>query len=387
MNGHVVKKPLRDFEIWDRYDGPDKLYSFDLELTARCNLNCRHCYINLPAGHSHSACNELTIKEISRIADQAVDLGAMWCLLSGGEPLLRKDFGDIYLMLKKKGLLLSVFTNATLISDRHIELFLTYPPRDIEITVYGVTPETYEKVTRRPGSFQAFKRGLDLLVSSGLQVRLKAMALRSNVHEMSHIAEFCRRYTKDYFRYDANLHLRFDRDVAKNRDIISERLSAAEVVALEESDRERFAALQEQCDKYVLPEFERNTSTRVFACGIGSGGSVNIGYDGQLRLCSSLYHPDYMFDLRSGTIKEALRQLVQKVKNLTSNREKFLTHCRACSLVNVCQWCPAVAYLETGLLDEPVDHFCRVAHARADSVQQPVNESAEEKTTDSQKLL
>ncbi|RQW11780.1 radical SAM protein, partial [candidate division KSB1 bacterium] len=264
MNSVVRNKPLRDFEIWDRYDSPEKLYSFDLELTARCNLNCRHCYINVPAGDSHSACNEMTVKEISSIADQAVDLGAVWCLLSGGEPLLRKDFNDIYLLLKKKGLLLSVFTNATLISDKHIELFLKFPPRDIEITVYGVTPETYEKVTRRPGSFQAFKRGLDLLVSSGLHVRLKAMALRSNVHEMAQIAEFCRRYTKDYFRYDANLHLRFDRNVAKNLEIKSERLSAAEIVALEESDRERFAALQEQCDKYVMPEFERNTSTQVF---------------------------------------------------------------------------------------------------------------------------
>ena len=96
MEKVVKNKPLRDFSIWDRYDAPGKLFSFDLELTARCNLNCRHCYINLPAGDLNNALKELSLKEISDIADQAISMGAIWCLLSGGEPLLRKDFADVY---------------------------------------------------------------------------------------------------------------------------------------------------------------------------------------------------------------------------------------------------------------------------------------------------
>ena len=63
---------------------------------------------------------ELTLAEIDRIAGQAVDLGALWCLLTGGEPLLRPDFADIYLLLKKKGLLVSVFTNACLVTEAHV---------------------------------------------------------------------------------------------------------------------------------------------------------------------------------------------------------------------------------------------------------------------------
>ncbi len=369
MTGVVKNKPLRDFSIWDRYDAPGKLFSFDLELTARCNLNCRHCYINLPAGDVDHAGKELSLQEISHIADQAIAMGAIWCLLSGGEPLLRKDFADIYIMLKKKGLLISVFTNATLINERHIELFKKYPPRDIEITVYGVTPDTYEKVSRRPGSFAAFQRGLALLEQHDIKYRLKAMALQSNVHEMQQIAEFCREHTKDYFRYDANLHLRFDQDPVKNQDIKNERLSAEQIVRLEQQDDERFAALEEHCDKYINPDVDHLRSTLVFLCGVGGGGSINIGYDGLMRLCSSLYHPDYMFDLRTGTIREGIETVVPKVKSLTSNRPHFQNGCARCSLVNVCQWCPADAYLESGELDVPVDHFCAVAHLRAASVQ------------------
>jgi len=58
--------------------------SFDLEVTARCNNNCRHCYINLPAGDVEAKQKELSLAEISDIADQAVALGALSCLITGG---------------------------------------------------------------------------------------------------------------------------------------------------------------------------------------------------------------------------------------------------------------------------------------------------------------
>ena len=215
------------------------LFSFDLEITARCNNNCRHCYINLSPGDLAAKSVELSPKEISDIANDAVKLGAIWCLITGGEPLLRPDFEEIYLLLKRKGLLLSIFTNATLINEKHIALFKKYPPRDIEITVYGATKETYEGITRLSGSFDMFTRGLDLLVSSGIKALIKAMALRGNLHEMNAIADFCRERTKDYFRFDPVLHLRYDRDPFRNAEIIAERLSPEEIVALERSDPDR----------------------------------------------------------------------------------------------------------------------------------------------------
>ena len=240
MNKPVVSSiPIQEFALWEKIRDKRALVSFDLELTARCNNNCRHCYINLPANHKNTKERELSAEEIKKIAEQAVSLGTLWCLITGGEPLLRPDFEKIYLTLKKLGLLVSVFTNATLIKKEHIALFRKYPPRDIEVTIYGVTENTYERVTRKPGSFNAFMQGLDRLFKSGIKVRLKAMALRSNLDELPQIASFCRERTKDYFRFDPFLHLRFDQDSARNKEIMSERLSPAEIVALEKSDPER----------------------------------------------------------------------------------------------------------------------------------------------------
>ena len=307
---------------------------------------------------------ELSLEEITRLADQALELGALWCLITGGEPLLRPDFPDIYLALKKKGLLISVFTNAGLLTGNHVKLFRDYPPRDLEVTVYGHSPQTYEAVTRRPGSHAAFRKGLDLLLKGGVKVRLKAMALRSNVHELTDIAQFCRRLTSDYFRFDPLLHLRYDRDLNRNKDIAAERLTPEEIAQIERLDRERFQILKKECSLPQSAESGEADSQRLFSCGAGMQ-SFSVSSTGIFRLCSSLWHPDCIYDLRQGTLKEAWWDLVPGVRALTSKEASFQDSCGVCQIPNLCLWCPAHAYLETGHLDRGVPYFCETAHERA----------------------
>ncbi|MFH1202018.1 MAG: radical SAM protein [Candidatus Omnitrophota bacterium] len=355
---------LSEFYLWEKFENKRELISFDLELTARCNNNCRHCYINLPAQDKKAKENELSLGQIKDIADQAVSLGALWCLITGGEPLLRKDFFEIYLYLKKKGLLISVFTNATLVNESHIKLFKKYPARNIEVTVYGVTRQTYERITRQSGSFKAFMRGLDLLLKNGIKVRFKTMALRSNAHELPKIAQFCRQRTKDHFRFDPFLNLRFDSNQSRNGEIKSERLSAEEIVVIEQADLQRFAALEKGCDKLILPEFSHKSCNHLFSCGAGTT-NFSVGYDGFLRPCHSLLHSECKYSLKNGNLTDAWQNFIPRVRDLRSNSEEFLNNCKTCSLINLCLWCPATSYLETGYLDRPVEYFCEVAHARA----------------------
>jgi radical SAM protein with 4Fe4S-binding SPASM domain len=357
---------IQEFHLWEKLQDARGLFNFVLEITARCNNNCRHCYINLPANDKKAKEKELTFSQIKRIIDQAADLGAMWCLINGGEPFLREDFPEIYLYLKQKGILVSVFTNATLITDRHIQLFKKYPPRDIEVTVYGVTKETYEKVTGKAGSFAAFMRGINLLLENNIEPRFKAMVLRSNFNQLAQIFDFCRQRTKDYFRFDQLLHLRFDGNKKKNARIRSERLSAEEIAVIEKNDPERFQAMQKKCNKFVMPEVHA-ACNHIFHCGAGKG-TFTVSYDGFFRLCSSLYHPDCIYDLKRGSLRQAYRDFVLRVRDMRSNSKEFLEKCRACPIINLCLWCPAHSYLETRELDKPVDYFCEVAHARAASL-------------------
>ncbi len=366
----VTKEAIPNLPLWDRMKAKRSLVSITLEITARCNNDCLHCYINLPANHKEAQAAELTIEEIDRIANESMELGALWCLISGGEPLLREDFKEIYLLLKRKGLLISVFTNAATITQEHIDLFKKYPPRDIEVSVYGVSEETYEKVTRKPGSFKRFMKGLDLLLKNDIKVRFKAMALRSNVHELSEIAKFCKARTKDYFRFDPQLHLRFDRDLARNEEIRSERLNAEEIVVLERADDERHQGLIEHCDVLIQEAAcGESNCNHLFHCGIGTGYIV-VGFDGTARACTSLVHPDTICDLRKENLREYWEKVLPKVMDLRHDSQELRDTCRICPYVNLCLWCPAHAYLETGAMDRHVPFFCSIAKARAAAIKE-----------------
>ncbi|MDT8390370.1 MAG: radical SAM protein [Lentisphaeria bacterium] len=359
----ISKTTLTDYMLERKIGAGRVPLSFDFELTARCNNDCGHCYINVPAEDARYQEEELSLQEIERIADEAVAMGTLWCLLSGGEPLLREDFDDVYLSLKRKGLLVSVYTNASLITERHVELFKKYPPRDLEVTVYGVTPETFARVTNRPSGFSQFQRGLNRLLDNKIPVRLKAMALRSNVHELPEIAAFCREHTKDYFRFDPLLNLRHDRDPARNQRILAERLTPEEIARIDHADLERSEALRKDCGIYIHDAVEQEDCAHLFHCGAGLN-SFHLSHNGQFRLCGSLCAPDCVYDLRNGSLREAWTQFAPRVLAMETTDSEVRRKCIHCPIFNLCLWCPAHAYLECGHLDRWSEYFCKVAHAR-----------------------
>ena len=365
-NQNITSVNLPDSDLVKKLQKTKTPVSINFELTARCNNNCRHCYINLPESDLKAESSELSIKEIENIADQAVSNGVLWCLITGGEPLLRSDFPEIYLMLRKKGLLVSVFTNACLINGKHIKLFKKYKPRELEVTVYGVTEKTYEKVSGIKGSYKQFRDGLDLLLTNDIPVSLKAMAIHSNVHEIEEIAEFCSKHSKKKFKFDPFLHKRYDRDKERNKKILSERLSKDEIVRIEHNNFARKNALIEACDQLIFDQ-DIDSLGRVFTCGVLKNG-FEISYDGKLRLCSSLLHPDYVRDLRKMSLMDAYKEIAKNIINARSDNKEYLNKCNKCKIINLCYFCPANSYLETGKLDTPVDIFCENAHARQKAI-------------------
>jgi radical SAM protein with 4Fe4S-binding SPASM domain len=364
MSNHFVESvPFPEFNLWEVIKSSKRPISVDLELTARCNNNCRHCYINLPANDAEAKKKELSLWEIKKIIDQCASFGVFWCVLTGGEPLLREDFFEIYLYLKKKGFLIEVFTNATLITDEHISFFKKYPPRDIEVTVYGVTKHTYEQVTRKPGSFAAFIRGINLLFKNNIKVRFKAMAISSNVHELNMIARFYRERTKDFFRFDPFLHLRLDANKERNEEIKSERLTPDQIFMVEQQDNDRARYMKKNCNMYINPELAHFSGNYLFRCALGEK-NLTVSNDGYLRICSLLMHPECTYNLKRGKLEQAWEELSLKVRNMRSDNEELLHKCQKCAIVNLCLWCPAYSYLENGKLDKPEEYFCKVAYAR-----------------------
>jgi radical SAM protein with 4Fe4S-binding SPASM domain len=328
--------------------------SGSIEVTERCNLRCAHCYINQPAGDREIMARELTYQQWCSIIDQIVDEGCMWLLLTGGEPFVRPDFLDIYTYCKKKGLLITLFTNGTLITPEIADYLSDYCPFSVEITVYGRTKETYERVTGVPGSYERCMRGIELLLERKIPLKLKTMAMTLNVHELDDLKQWAKDLGLE-FRWDPLLNPRLDGSAGPTQF----RLPPQRVLELDLKDQERVQAFLEFAES---PFWGSPNSDSLYTCGAGRT-SFAINSSGSLGVCLMARDPGY--DLPNGSFREGWRDIEKSV--LVRRRLKD-TPCRTCDLHALCGQCPGWALMENGDAETPVEYLCAIARLRGDAI-------------------
>ena len=326
-----------------------------IEITRRCPLNCAHCYNNLPMADTAARRSELTYQEHCRILDEIAEAGTLWLLFSGGEIFARRDFLDIYTYAKKKGFLITLFTNGTLITPKIADYLVEWRPFSIEITLYGRTKETYERLTGVPGSYDKCIRGIKLLKERGLPLKLKTVAVTINKHEIWDMKEFVEDDLGLEFKFDAMMSPRID----CSQSPLAVRLTPEETVELDLQDPARVAEWKKFAARFNGPVHTSDESDEVYHCG-GGINAFAIDPQGRMSICV-LSHLD-IYDLRQGSFCEGWEDFLLKVRRKKSTT---LTKCRACEIKAVCGMCPANGELENGHAEKPVDFLCHVAHLRA----------------------
>jgi radical SAM protein with 4Fe4S-binding SPASM domain len=322
-----------------------------LEVTERCNLACLHCYINQPAADRQRAARELTAAQIGSILDAAVDEGCLWFLFTGGEPFVRADFLDVYRHAKRLGLLIVLFTNATLITPRIADELAEWRPYKIEVTLYGATAETYEQVTGVAGSFAQCMQGIGLLLDRGLPLEVKSMVVRQNRNEVAEMKAWAQGLGLTY-RFDTLLTPRIDGSV-HNR---SSGLLPVEAVELDLADADRMAVWREVIEKEAARHVARD---RMYGCGAGQR-AFHVDAYGQLSACGLARRPAY--DLTVGTFREGWRDFLGSVRQPRSMRTGA---CAACEIGVLCSQCPGWSQLVHGDNESVVEYVCELAHLRA----------------------
>ena len=317
-----------------------------MELTFQCNLRCAHCYVRGPANRGE----ELGTREITGLIDQFVEAGLLWLHLTGGEPLMRPDFEDIYLYAKSKGLILVLFTNGTRITPRLADLLREYPPIAAEITLYGATRETHERVTGVSGSFERCLRGIDLLLDQGVRLKLKTMLLTLNEHELEGMRALAEARGVA-FRYDTMINA----GLSGSKTPCSLRIPPERVLEIERRDRKRIKELKEFTWKYWGPP-KRDF---LFSCGAGTS-SFHVDPFGNLSPCMMARFRSY--SLRNGSFRQAWDHFLPELRELRKSR---VTECDTCELAPLCGQCPGWAHLEHGDPEEPVEYLCELAHLRS----------------------
>ncbi len=344
------------------------LQLLDIELTERCNNDCAHCSIGRPASDPDALRREMPAAEVVGYLREAASLGCLSVRLTGGEPLLREDFEEIYLAARRLGLKVLLFTNATLVTPRLAALFARVPPLEkIEVSVYGMTRPSYEAVTRNPGSYEALRRGLKLLDDAGVLYIVKGAVLPANRHETAEFERWASglRGMDRRPSYVATLDLRSRRDDAAKNDLIRGlRLTPREIVRLSESWGKAFTKeMLEVCGSYSRAE-----GARLFAC-ISGGGRGTIDAYGSFQHCLLLRHPAAVYDLRKGGgLRAAMTEFLPKLRAVEARNPEYLARCGRCFLKGLCGQCPARSWSEHGTLDTPVEYLCEVTHAQAAAI-------------------
>ena len=354
---HIPEISYTEFSkrIYEKVRAERIPYSGVIELSFRCNHNCVHCYIpQAPKG------KELTCREICDILDVVVSEGCLFLLITGGEPLIRSDFLDIYKYAKKKGLIITLFTNGTLITDEIADCFKKWPPDKVEITLHGITKETYEKVTGVKNSFEKCIQGIHLLLERKISLNLKTTVMTLNKDEIGEIKRYVKGLGLD-FRYDALIHA----GLGGNKDPCRVRISAEEVVKLDIEDEERSKEWIEFCQEFWGPV----RSGKLYNCGAGLN-SFHIDPYGKMSVCGTSRIPNY--NLRQGSFQDGYYNFFPKV--LSQKLKNKQNKCDRCEMLALCGQCPEWAQLESGNPEKPVEYLCRIAGLRAAAFKKEVSE-------------
>ncbi|MBM3130267.1 MAG: radical SAM protein [Chloroflexi bacterium] len=373
-----------------------RLGQLDIELTERCNNDCIHCCINLPANDANARACEMTTAQVKGILTQAAALGCLRVRFTGGEPLLRPDFEELYLFARRLGIKVLLFTNARLITPHLADLFARIPPRiEIEITVYGMRAESYDAVARVPGAFAQFWRGVNLLLERGVPFIVKQALLPPNRAEIAEFEAWAKTIpwmTKPP-SYSMNFDLRNRRDDArKNAQIAALRLLPEETIALLARDEAKY---RKNMEEFRAKKFMGAPGDKLLNCGACSERSGCVDAYGRLQPCMGIRAPELTVDLmnrgqgdkvtgRKGegeiqhpndpTIQPSNYPTIQlenaliqftALHDLRATNPEYLRRCARCFLKGLCEQCPAKSWEESGTLDTPVEYLCDVAHAQA----------------------
>ncbi len=336
----------------------------NIDLTYRCNNSCRHCWLSLPV-NSPKKQEELSFDEIRRIVDEARAMGCQKWSISGGEPLLRPDFPEIFDYLAHKAVSYSLNTNGTLITPQIAQLLKRKGTK--MIALYGATADVYDRITRHPGGFEKVMRGFQYLKEAGAGFIVQLIPMKDNYHQWNDMIALAQSLSKHWRCGAPWLYFSCDHSEKKNKEIAAQRLSPKQVIELDKPDvtyEERMMELEKQTGEGGVEAacvLKGMDDDRLFAACINGRRDFHIDPYGMMSWCSFIKDAALRFDLRKGTFAEAWDQFIPSCADKVRGGDEWRKNCGSCESRNDCRWCAVYAYLETGRYSAPISHLCDVA--------------------------
>ena len=303
------------------------------ELTNACIFSCPFCYINTQKAKRYS---HYTLSDMIEIADSLIEMGMLFCTISGGECLMHPDFAELYCHLKKKGVIVSVFTNAYLINDKIIKAFEDYKPYKVEISIYGLTDEGFKKATNTEYSFRKVLENIIILKQMGIDVRCKTPITTVTSSDIPMIREWCEKNDIYYYVSDELFDSYYGEQVDEYRthdDIF--------VRAVSEKERNLYKNSEHKYGRKIA-----------WNCSAGKYSGVISGDHSFYPCMTSVGIQKYRYSMANG-IKKAIDCFN---KTLLEEAGKELNFCNGCTVCDVCDKCVLSLITDT---DQQITDYCK----------------------------
>lgn len=321
------------------------------ELTGRCNLKCNMCLVRV----NQQRMDELKLKERTanewiHMAEQAKNAGTVGLLLTGGEVMLRPDFCEIYEAISKMGFLLTIYTNATMVTDKIMEILRRFPPHKIGVTMYGASNETYKKMCRCENGYDRFVDGVNKLSILPSLLDIRTTIVQENFKDLQAMRDF----TLHKFGPNKVLHIsRMVMDKVrggvacpKESRLTPEQnveLAYEEIINLyRQIQNGEIITIGDKKEKlYIHHNKSLKQGSYIFENCAAGITQYMINWNGRMYACE-LLDQGYTEPFRTG-FENAWNCLPEQYPV-----SQEIIACKSCKFAGLCETCPAVRLAETG---------------------------------------
>lgn len=326
------------------------------ELTRRCNFNCRMCYVH-NCDCSRDTEKELTAAQWIDIGGQAAEKGLIFLLLTGGEPLIRKDFAEIYANLNRLGLSISVNTNGSLLDCENARIFEDVPPSRLNISLYGADDDTYMSLCGGK-YFDRVTKNIDRMQSLGIGIKISLSITPYNAADVEKIHSFAAErgipVKASSYMYPP---VRCDFDAGENPARFPAKEAAAYRVKCDllKLGREEFLkradnlGYHDECIDF--PDYGDESRCRA------GRSAFWIDWQGNMSMCGMIPSAFSVTELGFAACWEKVREFTKQIK--------MPPECRNCLYRKVCPVCAAACVAETGSFVSAPQYLCEFSKETA----------------------
>jgi MoaA/NifB/PqqE/SkfB family radical SAM enzyme len=298
--------------IYEELIHEHQLTSLTIELTKQCNEVCVHCY--LPEEDKKNG-KFLPFKKLKDIIDEACEMGLLQVTFTGGEPLLHPDFFEILRYAREKDLMISLLSNLTLITDKHIELFKDTNLNSTQVSLYSMDSVTHDFITQLHGSFEKTINAIKLFLNNDIPVSISCPVINKNYHHFKDVLKWAEE-NRISASTDLDLSAQTDYDTVNLRYATTPEQNKELLKEMLEEDKDWQNAIINEYAKGIKTKDDLEQPP----CSVGND-SMFISCEGIAYPCSS-WQSFKIADLNTMTLKDAWDNNNPKVAELRKIKRK-----------------------------------------------------------------